>query len=216
MQPSGRSSKPVRRRVAARPDLMRRRTGAGLLALLALLLGCGSSVESDEGSAEPRTPAPDFELVSLEGDAIRLSALRGHVVVLDFWATWCAPCIFQPRELNALRREYRDEENVVVLGVEVGGASAEEIRAWAAENRAIAEYPILMGGDEDLTRRFGAYGFPALVILAPDGGIDHVEMGVTTAEEVAARIEPLLEASPPPPVAGDGARESSEFRAKGA
>jgi hypothetical protein len=60
----------------------------------------------------------------------------------------------------------------------------DEVREWATENDAVARYPILVGADEDLARRFGALGFPALVIVAPDGTIDSVHVGLTTVQEL--------------------------------
>jgi peroxiredoxin len=81
------------------------------------------------GSAEKRA-APDFAHVDLDGKTVRLSDLRGRTVVIDFWATWCEPCVLQPPELNQVWNAHRASGKLVVLGVEVGGASADEIRAW--------------------------------------------------------------------------------------
>lgn len=152
--------------------------------------GCGEQTEAP--AAEERTAAPEFEHADLDGNKHSLAGLRGKTVIIDFWATWCPPCVFQPPELNAFWKAHRDAGAVAVLGVEVGGASPDEVRTWADENDAVAEYPILIGADEDLARKFGAMGFPALVIVAPDGSIDSVHVGLSTADEMEELVAHLV------------------------
>lgn len=182
--------KPPDSRLRTAVGSARRAALCGLLGLL-LLAACGSDDRGAPGAAAgSETPAgarelaPDFEHPDLEGASVRLSALRGRTVVIDFWATWCPPCVFQPAELNAFLERQGARGDVVVLGIEVGGASVEEIRTWAEENDAVARYPVLTGADEDLARRFGALGFPTLVVVAPDGTIDSNHVGLTTADEL--------------------------------
>jgi thiol-disulfide isomerase/thioredoxin len=167
------------------------------LCLALVPLACGQGGEGDAAKDEPRTPAPDFEHKDLAGAPVRLSELRGRTVVIDFWATWCPPCVFQPSELNAFLERHPGSEQVTVLGIEVGGASVDEIRAWADQNDAVARYPILTGADEDLARRFGAMGFPALVVVAPDGTIDSIHLGLTTADELEDKVAHLIDGNRP-------------------
>ena len=149
---------------------------SGLLALG--LGGCGP-----EGAEAPREPAPDFAFPDLDGAEVRLSELRGKTVVIDFWATWCAPCVHQPAQFNAFLEAYEGDD-VVVLGVEIGSATVEEIRAWSEENDAEAHYPILVGAEESLPHRFGALGYPAMVIVDPAGDIALLHHGVLEAAEL--------------------------------
>ena len=170
----------------------RARLTTALLALCLVYAGCGDAQSGVDASGNgERQPAPDFSYTDLEGNEVSLSSLRGKTVIIDFWATWCPPCIFQPPELNAFWERHRELGEVRVLGVEVGGASVEEIREWGRENDAVAEYPVLTGADEDLARRFGALGFPALVIVAPDGTIGAVHVGLTTVQDLEEHVAQL-------------------------
>ena len=143
-------------------------------------------------AGSPHPTAPDFAHADLDGHTVRLSDLRGRTVVIDFFATWCEPCVFQPPELNEVWKAHRASDQLVVLGIEVGGASAKEVRDWGAENAAEADYPLLVGADEDLARRYDISGFPATVVIAPDGTIDSVTVGLSSAAEIEERIAPLL------------------------
>jgi len=163
-----------------------------LLAVVSLVAGC-----SPGGGRESRL-APEFTLDRLSGGTVSLADLRGQIVILDFWATWCPPCELQVSELNAFYDAHREDGDVEVLGISVDSEGPAAVASWVGEQRV--RYPILLGG-EDLARRFGAVGFPTLYIVAPDGSIDseHVGLIESAALEEALRRQrsrPPAEASP--------------------
>jgi thiol-disulfide isomerase/thioredoxin len=170
---------------------LRRRAAAPALAAACLLgaaLGLGCRVE--EGAAEAR-PAPDFALEDLAGGVVTLESLRGRPAVVDFWATWCAPCEFQIPVLNQLHDDYGDRVAVVGIAVDAGGKEA--VAPYAAEHRIA--YRVLLG-DEELAQRFGALGFPTLYVLRADGRIDSSHVGLIEPEELEAAVEAALRAPP--------------------
>ena len=169
-----------------------RRPGAiGAAIGLALLL---ASCAPDEGGGSSRgngansLVAPDFTLPDLEGRPVSLADFRGKTVVIDFWATWCPPCIFQVPELNEFWRDHRESGEVVVIGVAVDVEGAEVVAPWVAEQNV--EYVILIG-DENLAREFGAMGFPTLVIVTPDGRLDSLHVGLIEKAELEEIVAPL-------------------------
>jgi thiol-disulfide isomerase/thioredoxin len=148
-----------------------------------LVAGCGDS--GQRGARAPE-PAPDFTLATLSGEPATLSAHQGKTVIIDFWATWCPPCVFQVPELNKLHEAHRAAGDLVVIGIAVDVEGESVVRPWAAEHGI--EYIVAIG-DEKLSAEFGALGFPTLVVVAPDGSIDSRHVGLIefdTLEELVA------------------------------
>ncbi len=148
-----------------------------------LLAGCSGGdplAGAGEGDEAP-TPAPDFTLPDLEGNPVRLTDYRGKTVVLDFWATWCPPCIFQVPELNKFWQAHRDSGEIAVIGVAVDAEGAEVVGPWVEEQGV--DYTIVIG-DEALAKDFGALGFPTLVVVSPEGHIHSLHVGLIEVSEL--------------------------------
>ena len=160
------------------------------LALALALASCAPDAGGggSRGNGADSPVAPDFTLLDLEGRPVRLADFRGKTVVIDFWATWCPPCIFQVPELNEFWRDHRESGEVVVLGVAVDVEGADVVAPWVAEQNV--EYAILIG-DEDLAREFGAMGFPTLAIVTPDGRLDSLHVGLIEKAELEEIVAPL-------------------------
>jgi thiol-disulfide isomerase/thioredoxin len=162
----------------------RRALAAALLGVLPLFAGgCGSGDQAamgstpDEGGeaamAAERRPAPDFRLPRLGGGEVAFDDLRGRIVVIDFWATWCLPCEETVPELNAFYDAHR-EEGVEVIGISIDEEGEDVVAEWIARHGV--RYPILLG-DVGLAQRFAAPGFPATFFVAPDGTITDPHVG---------------------------------------
>jgi len=116
---------------------------------------------------------PDFSATALDGASVERDALRGKVVVLDFWATWCGPCVEQLPALRHIADRYG--EKVVVLGVSLDrsdGISSEGLREWVAREKVPGRqlYDGL-GWDSELVKAFGVKGIPFSVVAGRDGAV---------------------------------------------
>lgn len=119
----------------------------------------------------PGTPAPLWTLTSREGDEVSLEDLRGRVVVLDFWATWCGPCIAVMPEIQTIHENYPDDR-VAVYGVNVWENGDPE--EFMDENGFT--YGLLLAGDS-VAEDYRVTGIPTMYVVDPQGVIAFVEVG---------------------------------------
>lgn len=125
--------------------------------------------ESGDGPArvEVGHKAPSYSSVTLSGDSVSLGSLRGEVVLLNVWATWCHPCRDEIPELQALHEKYREQGlRVVGVSVDVGG-SEDAIRDFMRDFRM--SYDVWRDPDERVSARFLVVGVPATFVIDREG-----------------------------------------------
>lgn len=170
--------------------------GLLILSLATIALGVWLLVDQrQQVAAESRpvvaaaapSPAPDFELTASDGKGVRLGDLRGKVVLLNFWATWCPPCKAEMPDLNALQRKYGAERDFVVLGIN-DMENAADVIAFA-EREGIA-FPLLLDPEGRVIKDlFDVRYLPTSMIIDRAGNIRDTWRGQIAREAMLARLE---------------------------
>jgi len=181
----------------------KRRTGSGpwvsLAAGLALIafsllgfwwLGRQSPDEpaDADSSAHAGQPALDFALQDLAGNSMRLSNLRGQVVLVNLWATWCPPCLAEMPDLSALYLAHKDE-GFIILGVD-----DQERKETVSEflKRTPLPYPVLLDPDSRVSRAYGVSFLPMSILIDRRGVLRALFPGQSNRAKLEAAIKPLL------------------------
>ncbi|HKG14677.1 MAG TPA: TlpA disulfide reductase family protein [Pyrinomonadaceae bacterium] len=142
-----------------------------------LLLGCGGAGESAEVAVG--SPAPDFSLESLDGVTVKSSSLKGEVVVLNFWATYCQPCRGEIPQLN----EFAASSGAKVVGISLDQDGASTVRRYEKEENLKLNYTVLLG-DEETFQRFNGVGIPYTLVLDRAQRIVKIYRGPVRKEEL--------------------------------
>ena len=161
---------------------------------IAAYLAFASFEEPDRPSLKPeqeRKPSPEFALKDASGATVKLSDFRGKVVLLNFWASWCAPCREEIPWFTRFEQEYQDR------GFSVLGVAFDE-RGWTTvtpyAQRAQINYPVLLGGENLMTLYGGVDALPVTFLIDRSGRIARMHVGAAGKSTYRQEIVDLLKA----------------------
>lgn len=164
-----------------------------LLAVPALSLQSDQKEAAAPARANAIKPLPPINLQDFDGKAIPSEQFKGNIVVLDFWATWCVPCITEIPALNALQEKY-GAKGVKVLGVTLASGDAAEVKPFIGRHKM--KYTVLMG-DDDQVYDLNVVAFPTTYVVTRDMKVFRRYIGAspTKAADIEADIQKLLAAN---------------------
>jgi thiol-disulfide isomerase/thioredoxin len=142
---------------------------------------------------------PSWSLVTLDGDTVTSAGLRGSVVVVNFWATWCVPCRVEMPSLQKLHERHAGED-VRVLGFSVDVGSAQTVRGYLNE-RGIT-FPVGRATDAQRRAFGGIPGIPTTFVIDRTGTVRHRVVGYFAPPALEAAVSRLLREPRPPPLSG--------------
>jgi thiol-disulfide isomerase/thioredoxin len=160
---------------------MKRMVLSCFICLAILTAGCGGE---EEQIMQTGARAPDFTLASLDGDEVTSQSLEGQVVVLNFWATWCPPCLKEIPEL----KEMAAESKVKIIGIALDKDGSRVVKPFVERHEI--NYPILIG-NEEVFQRFNGFGIPHTVLLDSKYNVAKVYRGRVTKAALEEEIEAI-------------------------
>jgi peroxiredoxin len=170
------------------------------IAFLSLALAGVAWLQQWQSRSRTGFAAPDFALPDLHGRTRRLSEFRGKVVFLNVWTTWCPPCRMEMPSMEALYRQFRDQD-FVVLAVNADENGAEAARPFVAEFGLT--FPVLLDPEGRVSTRYGVTGYPETFIIDRDGHV--VKHTIGPAEWQSAQMVDYFRELLERPASGDRA-----------
>jgi len=162
----------------------------GGLTIFLMILGVGL-FRSQQAQVNIGEPAPDFELLSFSGERYQLSDLRGKVVVINFWASWCESCKPEAKDLEDAYQFYLSRGDVIFLGVDYVDTEPEALAY-------LKEFGITYPNGPDLktsiSQAYRIRGVPETFVIDKNGTIAHLQIGpFRSLPEILSVIDPLLD-----------------------
>jgi len=160
-----------------------------IVAGAAMLLWAGrQSAGKTTSTGAHSQPAPDFTLPALTGETVHLRDYRGQVVLVNFWASWCPPCVAELPAIHAFYQSHR-QEGFIVLAV-----NAEEGTATVQDfvQRQGFTFPVLLDSHGGVMNRYGVRALPTTFIVDRQGNIRYVHRGEISSQTLAEVVEPLF------------------------
>jgi thiol-disulfide isomerase/thioredoxin len=140
----------------------------------------------DRGSVTVNSSAPGFTLLDINGEEVRLNDYLGRIVIVNFWATWCAPCKDEMPILNEYAAQHAD--SIVVLGVAVN-ATVETVATYLLETPVL--YPVVIDDKALVAAAYHVAGYPTSYFIDAEGIIRGKYIGLLTPRVLQQNLEPL-------------------------
>jgi cytochrome c biogenesis protein CcmG, thiol:disulfide interchange protein DsbE len=161
---------------------------AGFAVVPRVTQSCGKTSGSED--------APDFTASVVANSpepgqkTMTMSDLRGHPVLLDFWATWCGPCQAEAPIVNAVAQRFKDK-GLVVIGVNTSDAEGRTLAPMFALRKGLS-FPIVFDDGDSIARKYRVDNLPTLVIVSKEGKMVAVRHGVTSDAELERLVRQVL------------------------
>ncbi|HZG85201.1 redoxin domain-containing protein [Paenibacillus sp.] len=160
--------------------------------LIAAYTVAGSVFGDEERPPEVGDPVAPFQLASLDGEKLGPASYAGRPTVINFWGTFCPPCVEETPALQRMYEKY-EEQGVVIIGVNLGEKPVVRVEQFAKQFGVT--YPILLDPDLAVRDRYGVRSYPTTFFVDASGVVREVKVGGMTEGYIEAAIQRLLQQS---------------------
>ncbi len=172
--------------------------GVAIVVALAGFSGCKGTTSSAPGKPASLASEPQVAFKDLQGNSMSLDSLKGKVVLLNFWATWCEPCRSEIPILIDLQDKY-GAKGFTVLGASMDDDGAKAVNPFMQNTKFTVggesktmDYPVVLGNDDIATKFGGLLGMPTSFLISRDGKIVKRYIGVLNAAQIEKDVQSQL------------------------
>lgn len=170
----------------------KKRLQIAIFAVVLLIAGytvAGGAFQAEDNPPEAGDRVPSFTLDDVDGEKVSIADYRGKAAVINFWGTFCPPCVEETPALQRMYEKYKDE-GVEIIGVNLGEKPLVRITNFV--DRFGVTYPILLDPELDVRDRFGVRSYPTTFFVDADGNIQEIKVGGMTEGYMEMQIRKLL------------------------
>ena len=146
-----------------------------------------TQAQGEQQQTQARETAPDFSVIDEEGNAVRLSDMRGKPVVLNFWASWCPPCRQEMPEFDKLHRELGGEVHFMMVDLVDGGTETVESGARFVRDQGYG-FPVYFDTKGQAAEAYGIMSIPATFFIDATGNVISSQIGALSADALTRGI----------------------------
>jgi len=169
---------------------MKKLFAIGLLIILAgIAIWQTSYNEEAKIGLDKGNQAPDFELVTLDGESKKLSDYQGKKVILNFWATWCPPCQEEMPEMEKFHQQYGDEVYVIAVNFTVSESNEDKVKKFIVDHEY--SFPVLLDPENKANSGYEVLTYPTSYFIDENGIIRNKVVGPMTLQVMKEKIEDM-------------------------
>ncbi len=143
--------------------------------ILIILIVISWTVGISSAEKEEKITAPDFTLMTMDNKKVSLKDFKGKYIFLNFWATWCGPCIDEMPSMERLYQKFKTRKNFAMLAVSIDKGGAEVVEKFKAENKFT--FTVLLDRDSEVAGAYGVMGIPSTYLIDTQGFVINRAVG---------------------------------------